>query len=207
MLRRLRSHATISRKGNLLAPSAPLARATPQATLPRPHQTIAPRRRAGDCRLALGRVWRFNTRMPALTRRKYPERPDCWHIYFGDVHAGTIAMRVGNPHDTDQWEWICGFYPGSRPGEIQSGTSATFEDARAEFASAWDIFLSKPHRGRFSGVALPAGFDRVEIRMWDRGCKLPTQLPAGRSKCFCGADLTISGVTDPVRAAHMVLAE
>jgi hypothetical protein len=45
------------------------------------------------------------------------------------VHAGTIAMRVGNPHDTDQWEWSCGFCPGSRPGEIQAGTSATLDDA------------------------------------------------------------------------------
>ena len=59
--------------------------------------------------------------MPALTRRRYPERPDCWHVYYGDVHAGTIAIRVGCPHDEDQWEWSCGFYPGSRPGEIQAG--------------------------------------------------------------------------------------
>jgi hypothetical protein len=34
--------------------------------------------------------------MPALTRRRYPERQDCWHIYFGDDRAGTIAMRAGN---------------------------------------------------------------------------------------------------------------
>jgi hypothetical protein len=80
---------------------------------------------------------------PALTRRRSADRPDCWHIYYGDVQAGTIAMRAGNPHDTEPWEWICGFYPGSRPGEIQSGTSETFEDARVEFASAWEVFLSK----------------------------------------------------------------
>ena len=36
--------------------------------------------------------------MPTLTRRRYPERPDCWHIYYGDVHVGTIAIRVGVPH-------------------------------------------------------------------------------------------------------------
>ena len=85
---------------------------------------------------------RFNDGMPALTRRRSADRPDCWHIEYGDVQAGTIAMRVGNPHDTDQWEWSCGFYPGSRPGEIQSGTSATFDDARAEFAGAWKIFFA-----------------------------------------------------------------
>jgi hypothetical protein len=34
-----------------------------------------------------------------LTRRRSVDRPDCWHIYYGDVQAGTIAMRAGNPHD------------------------------------------------------------------------------------------------------------
>jgi hypothetical protein len=37
--------------------------------------------------------------MPALTRRRYPERPDCWHVYYGDVHVGTIATRAGVPVD------------------------------------------------------------------------------------------------------------
>jgi hypothetical protein len=36
--------------------------------------------------------------MPALTRRRYPERQDCWHVYFGDVHVGTIARSVGIPN-------------------------------------------------------------------------------------------------------------
>jgi hypothetical protein len=38
--------------------------------------------------------------MPTLTRRRYPKRPDCWHIYYGAVHVGTIAKRVGNPFGT-----------------------------------------------------------------------------------------------------------
>jgi hypothetical protein len=78
----------------------------------------------------LRHVSRFNGRMPALTRRRSSDRQNCWHIYYGDVQAGTIAKRVGNPHDTDQWEWICGFYPGSRPGEIQSGTSRSISHDR-----------------------------------------------------------------------------
>jgi hypothetical protein len=52
--------------------------------------------------------------MPTLTRRRSTDaREECWHIYYGDVRVGTIARRVGNPHDTDPWEWNCGFYPGS----------------------------------------------------------------------------------------------
>ncbi len=87
---------------------------------------------------------RFDGPMPALTRRRSADhREECWHIYYGDVHAGTIAERVGNPHDTDHWEWNCGFYPGSRPGEYQSDTAPTFEEARADFETAWQVFLSK----------------------------------------------------------------
>jgi hypothetical protein len=32
--------------------------------------------------------------MPKLTRRRYPERPDCWRVYYGDVRVGTIARRA-----------------------------------------------------------------------------------------------------------------
>jgi hypothetical protein len=77
-----------------------------------------------------------NGAMPALTRRRDPERQDCWHVYYGDVNVGTIAIRVGNPHDTDAWEWSCGFYPGMRSGQHRSGTSATMDQARADFAAA-----------------------------------------------------------------------
>jgi hypothetical protein len=90
-------------------------------------------------------------------------RPKCRHIYYGDVHVGTIAERVGNPHDTDPQGWNCGFYPGSRPGEHQSDTSATFEEARADFGSAWQVFLSKRTEADFQEVARTARLDRAKI--------------------------------------------
>jgi hypothetical protein len=40
--------------------------------------------------------------MPTLTRRRSTDaREECWHVYYGDVHVGTIAIRSGNPHDED----------------------------------------------------------------------------------------------------------
>jgi hypothetical protein len=39
--------------------------------------------------------------MPELTRRRYPDAAEeCWHVYYGDVCVGTIALRSGNPTDT-----------------------------------------------------------------------------------------------------------
>ena len=61
--------------------------------------------------------------MPTLTRRRYPERPDCWHVFYGDVHVGTIGIRSGVAFDKDQWGWSCGFYPGCDPGQHTNGSS------------------------------------------------------------------------------------
>jgi hypothetical protein len=82
--------------------------------------------------------------MLTLTRRRSADhRQQWWNIYCGDVHVGTIAERIDNPHDTDPWEWSCGFYPGSHPREHQSDTAPTFDDARPDFERVWQVFLSK----------------------------------------------------------------
>jgi hypothetical protein len=82
--------------------------------------------------------------MPALTRRRSKDpREECWHVYYGDVRVGTIAIRSGNPADTEPWACICGFYPGSHPRECTSGTAASFDEARLAFESAWRVFVAK----------------------------------------------------------------
>jgi hypothetical protein len=83
--------------------------------------------------------------MPALTRRRSTDaREECWHVYYGDVRVGTIAICSGNPYDEDPWDWNCGFYPGSHPGEHQDGTAATFDEARSDFEAAWKVWRSEP---------------------------------------------------------------
>jgi hypothetical protein len=80
--------------------------------------------------------------MPALTRRRDKHRAECWLIYYGDIHAGTIAKAVGMPNAKNNWNWRAGFYPGSRPGEVKSGSADTFEEAKAKFERAWLAFAS-----------------------------------------------------------------
>jgi hypothetical protein len=53
------------------------------------------------------------------------------------VHVGTVARCVGNPGAVERWQWSCGFYPGSHPGESRHGTASTFKDARAAFEATW----------------------------------------------------------------------
>jgi hypothetical protein len=112
-------------------------------------------------------------RMPALTRRRYPERHDCWHVYYGDVHVGTIASRAGVPVDVDQWGWDCGFYPGSRPGEHTGGSAPTFEEARADFEAAWRVFLSNRTAADFQAWRDQEARTAEKYRRFDRSERMP----------------------------------
>ena len=112
--------------------------------------------------------------MPELTRRRSVDhRQECWQIFFGDIQAGTITERVGNPHDTERWEWRCGFYPGSNPGEHQSGTAASFAEARADFERAWKIFLSKRTEADFQEWRDQRDWTAEKYRRFDRGERMP----------------------------------
>jgi hypothetical protein len=124
--------------------------------------------------------------MPALTRRRYPERPDCWHVYFGDVNVGTIAIRPGAPFDADQWEWISGFYPGCDPGQHTNGTAVDFEHARADFEEAWQRLLPTRAEADFQKWRdQRASMARV-YEMRERGELLPSQKPSTMMRCPCG---------------------
>jgi hypothetical protein len=86
--------------------------------------------------------------MPALTRRRDPDaHQETWLVHHADVHAGTIGLRSGNPFGTDPWQWSCGFYPGSRPGECKNGTAASYEAARSAFSRRLARVSVEPNRG------------------------------------------------------------
>jgi hypothetical protein len=140
--------------------------------------------------------------MPTLTRRRYPERQDCWHVYYGDVQVGTIARRTGCPVDVDQWEWSCGFYPGIEPGGHRSDTAVDFDQARAHFEAAWRAILPGVTDADFGKWRYQRDATAWKYAMWAAGKKLPTQLPSGRSQCYCGASIDIAGIGEHVRTAH-----
>src|ERR1700712_5145883 len=88
--------------------------------------------------------------MPALTRRRDSEaHSESWKVFYGDVQAGMISLRTGNPSSTLPWQWSCGFYPGSAPGEVTVGTAATLQEARVAFETAWLIFLANRTQADF----------------------------------------------------------
>jgi hypothetical protein len=112
--------------------------------------------------------------MTVLTRRRDDEaNAECWLIFYGDVQVGTIKMRSGNPWDTPSWEWRCGFYPGSHPGECTTGTAATFDKARADFGRAWEVFLSERTDADFQAWRNQRDWTAEKYRRFDRGEQMP----------------------------------
>lgn len=130
--------------------------------------------------------------MPTLTRKRMHADRESWGIWYDDVRIGTICIRSGNPTDTDRWQWDCGFYPGSNPGEQRSGTAATFDDARAYFESAWRDYLPKRTPEDFAAWRRDRDATAEKYALWDTRKKVDPPswgpgLPASRfMKCPCG---------------------
>ena len=99
---------------------------------------------------------------------------------------GSIALRSGNPADTDPWGWSCGFYPGSHPREHQSGTAATFDQARDTFEAAWRVFQSKRTEADFQEWRDQRDWTARKYAMWEAGERLPSQRPTSIMRCACG---------------------
>src|SRR5664279_177488 len=87
--------------------------------------------------------------MPELTRKRVNDRPETWHVHYAGVRVGVILERSGAPPASDQWQWICGFYPGSNPGDERHGTAVSFEAARTAFEAAWRYYLPKRSKADF----------------------------------------------------------
>jgi hypothetical protein len=136
-----------------------------------------------------------------LTRRR-GDGPDCWHIYCGDIRAGTISKAVGMPNAQNDWSWSAGFYPGSHPREIKGGSAPTFDEAKAAFEPAWLAFAESRTDADFAVWRDQRDFTAWKYEMRDHGSPMPTQSESGRARCFCGAEVTTASVLAHVRTAH-----
>jgi hypothetical protein len=140
--------------------------------------------------------------MTTLTRRRDPDRPGCWQIHYGDIRVGTITERGNGPRDIVNWDWICGFYLGTEPGQYRSDSAATFEIARIDFEAAWQALPATRIDADFQTWRDAKAFTAWKYAMWEAGAKLPTQAISGASRCFCGVSIDITGMATPVQAAH-----
>jgi hypothetical protein len=118
------------------------------------------------------------------------------------VHIGTIGKRAGVPHDVDPWGWSCGFYPGCEPGRHTSGAAESFDLARKGFEEDWTRLLPILPESAFVEWRRAQAFHGWKYRMWDTGCRMPTQERSGRSRCFCGAVIDLVTMDPHIIEVH-----
>ncbi len=110
--------------------------------------------------------------MPEMIRRRVHSSPhECWHIYYGDIHVGTIAERTGLPNAVDRWSWSCGFYPLTHRGLKITGMSANLFRAWAAFDDAWDEYLPLCNERVFTEHRRKRVWTAWKQRMWNAGCR------------------------------------
>jgi hypothetical protein len=126
------------------------------------------------------------TNDPPHPAPRSPCDEETWQIFYGDVHAGTIGLAVGNPGAAERWNWFCGFYPGCNPGEQSYGSEDSFDKARAAFERSWAAFLARRTEADFRAWREQRDWTELKYAMWERGEKLPSQQPSSIMRCPCG---------------------
>lgn len=142
--------------------------------------------------------------MTALTRRRRnTENHESWAILFGDVPVGGLS-EINGTEGRMRWQWCCGFYPGcDKRTQQTAGNCDTFEEARAAFQNAWESLQPQITPAMIAEWRRHHAFTEWKYAMWDARCKMPTQTTTGRSRCFCGADISIDDTDEHVYSAHM----
>jgi hypothetical protein len=110
--------------------------------------------------------------MPELTRKRVNDRPVTWQVNYVGVRVGMIVERSGVANTAEPWEWHCGFYPGSNPGEQRYGRAASFEVARAAFEAAWREFLPRRSECDFQAWRDQEAWTVPKYALWDAGKRL-----------------------------------
>src|SRR5712671_1508756 len=93
----------------------------------------------------------------------------------------------------------------SIPARIPWSTAprGPFEQARADFEAAWRDYRPGCNEADFTEYRRQRDWTAWTYAMWDAGMKLPTQLPDGRARCFCGTLIDIPGTAQHVYGAHI----
>jgi hypothetical protein len=137
--------------------------------------------------------------MPELTRRRYSERQDCWHIYFGDVHVGTISRRVGQPHDEDPWDGCAASIPAPTPASKPAAPLPSLNRRARTFEQAWLAFSARRTEADYQAWRDQRGWTAKKYAMHESGERMPTQKPNPMMLCPCGETF------DSQRLAHTLI--
>jgi hypothetical protein len=120
---------------------------------------------------------------------------------YGDVHWHDRAPHRCPAH-ADQWEWSCGFYPGTRPGQGHHGTAIGFDHTRADFEASWRQILPTLTEANFQEWGDQHDWTAKKYAMWARGELTPSQKP----NSMMGCPLAVRGSTAMIQLVALSIA-
>lgn len=117
--------------------------------------------------------------------------------------ARRVGKRAGVPVHVDQWQWTLAVYPASHRGIRDSETAASFQEVREAFEGSWRKMAPKITEADREEHRRQRAYTAWKYRMWETGCKLPTQMTSDRSQCYCGVTIDTARFSEHVAAEHM----
>ena len=142
--------------------------------------------------------------MSTFTRRRVQnQHTEAWLIFADHIQIGSIGMRSGVPTHVDQWQWIVSFYPPSHRGVRAGGTAHTFAEASTAFEHAWRGIEPQIREADRMEHRRERAYTRWKYKMWESGCRMPTQMANCRSQCYCGAEIDSQSIGAHIAAEHM----
>lgn len=112
-------------------------------------------------------------------------------------------MRAGVPTHVDQWQWTVSVYPTSHRGVRDRDTAYSFAEAGEAFGRSWREIEPQITEADRLEHRRERAHTAWRYKMWETGCKLPTQVASGRSQCYCGAEIDGKGIGPHIDAEHM----
>ena len=100
--------------------------------------------------------------------------------------ARSPFARPGVPFGEDQWEWLCGFYPGAIRDSIRKAAPWTSTARGADFEVAWARLLATRTEEHFQEWRDQRDWTARKYQMWKRGGLLPSQKPNTMMRCPSG---------------------
>jgi hypothetical protein len=154
--------------------------------------------------LPMPRLPRLNGHMPALTRRRHPERPDCWHVTMAMCKSARLRSNRDCRSAPSNGDGTAAFVPPSHRGRDLAGYSSSFGQARDAFEAAWKDYLTRCTPPDLDDYRRQCAWTGWKYAMHDVDLRLPTKFTEGRARCFCGATIDIQGTATHVYAADMM---
>lgn len=138
----------------------------------------------------------------SLTRRRLDERFESWGIFDGDLKVGALSLLPSTGFSM-VWQWSCGFDPGCDPRtQMFSGREDTIDQAKCAFQKAWDQLRPQITPDMRDQWRRHNEFITWKYAMWKENCQMPSQSITGRSRCFCGDELSMADVPAHIAAKH-----